>query len=176
MNRTNLQALTKPQIPQTAKQLTKQDIAFLVDTLTEKNDALRYNAFLLLQENSRQFPYTYEHWQTLETKLEDENSYQRSLGVMLLAENVRWDREAKFAKIFDKYLACCEDDKFVTARQAIQALAKVVEVTDAYDSRIKQGLAALALAKYKENQQRLLTKDVAAILQLIAKKAKKSKV
>ncbi len=170
MNAEELRAIPKTAIPEAAKKLTLRDVNFLVETLSEKEDASRYNAFLLLQANSRLTPTVYAHWTKLEGKLGNSNSYQRSLGLMLLAENVRWDKDGRFDKVIDSYLDCCLDEKFVTARQAIQGFASVIEATDRHNDRIKQGLNSLDFAKYKEHQQRLLKKDVATILGLLDKK------
>ena len=170
MNTEELAALPKIAIPEAAKKLTVKDVSFLVETLSEKDDALRYNAFLLLQANSQLTPNVYTHWAVLESKLGDSNSYQRSLGLMLLVENVRWDKDGKFGKVIDAYLACCMDEKFVTARQAIQGLASVIDDSDRYNDRIRQRIDNLDFSKYKENQQKLLKKDVAAILNLLDKK------
>jgi hypothetical protein len=175
MDRNDLKALSKNDIPNLANRLDKADIRFLIQTLEEKEDTIRYHAFLLLQENSRQFPFTYEYWSTLEEKLYNQNSYQRSLGLMLLAENVRWDKQNRFDETINKYLSCCVDEKFITARQAIQGLAKILKTTDRYDDKIKQSLAFLSLAKYKENQQRLLSKDIATILKIVENKKKQPK-
>jgi hypothetical protein len=123
MNTDNLKALTKDSIPNVATNLSERDITFLIDCLTEKDDKLRYNGFLLLQANSRQFPRVYQQWDALAEKLENSNSYQRSIGLMLIAENVRWDR-GKFTKALDRYLSCCMDEKFITARQAVQGLTR----------------------------------------------------
>jgi hypothetical protein len=169
MNAEELRALPKTAIAQTAKKLSKQDTAFLVDTLAEKDDVLRYNAFLLLQARSCLTSEVYAYWDVLEGKLGSSNSYQRSLGLMLLAQNVRWDKEGKFAGVIESYLNCCMDEKFITARQTIQGLADIIEATHSYDERIKQGLNSLDFSKYKENQQRLLKKDVAAIQKLLEK-------
>jgi hypothetical protein len=158
-----LLALKKEQIPNQAKSLTSSDIEFLVLTLSEKDDKLRYNAFLLLQSYSKDSNTVYQHWDKLEEKLDSDNSYQRSLGVMLLAENIRWDVEGKFAGVIGKFLACCSDEKFITARQTIQALGQVIKATDKYNSAIAAGLAGLDFSKYKENQQSLLRRDVASI-------------
>ena len=167
MNADTLRALAKNDIPELSKNLTAADIGFLVQTLNEKDDVLRYNAFLLLQSYSRLFSSVYGYWDVLEQKLESDNSYQRSLGVMLLAENVRWDKEGKFGKVIGKYLGCCSDEKFITARQAIQGLALVLKATDRFDDEIKNGLSNLNLSKYKENQQKLLNKDISSILKII---------
>jgi hypothetical protein len=170
MNTDELRALPKSQIAQAASGLSETDVDFLVQQLSEKDDALRYNAFLLLQANSRLSPQTYAHWAVFEQKLASDNSYQRSLGLMLIAENVKWDKEGKFDSAIGKYFACCMDEKFITTRQAIQGLVHVVEATNTYNERIRQALSRLELAKYKENQQKLLNKDIVAILKILDNK------
>ena len=167
MNIDELRALEKNSITESAKHLSKGDVDFLMRTLVEKDDTVRYNAFLLLQENSKESPLVYEYWEKLAEKLESDNSYQRSIGLMLLSENIRWDKEGKFAKVIDKYFSYCADEKFITARQAIQGLTKVLNPTKVYDEKIKQQLANLQLEKYKENQQKLLNKDKANVQKIL---------
>ncbi len=167
MNVDQLKSLSKDSIPQLAANLSGADVAFLVERLAEKDDTLRYNAFLLLQANSRLSPLVYTHWHTLEQKLKSDNSYQRNLGLRLLSENVRWDKEGKFAKALEAYLNCCTDEKFITARQAIQGLGTVVKTDSRFNDKIKQHLASLPLAKYKPNQQKLLNKDIADVLKML---------
>ncbi len=166
MNPQQLKAVAKNQIEQTTKNLTAQDINFLVETLSEKDDKLRYNAFLLLQERSKIQPSVYGYWDVLVEKLGSGNSYQRSIGVMLLAENVRWDTEGKFSLVLDKYIVCCLDERFITARQTLQALLVVMQSTDRYNNQIGKALEALDFGKYKENQQELLKKDRQKALKL----------
>lgn len=163
MNLADLAAISKDQIPFKAKTLGAQDVAFLVDELSEKDDKLRYNAFLLLQAHSMLADSVYAYWDVLAQKLDSDNSYQRSLGVMLLAENIRWDNAGKFGQVINKYLICCTDEKFITARQTIQALTKVVGTTKVYNKKIAGHMSSLDLSKYKENQQSLLKKDIAAL-------------
>ena len=170
MNIDELRALPKSQIARATSGLSEADVDFLVQQLSKKDDALRYNALLLLQANSRLSPQTYAHWAVFEEKLASDNSYQRSIGLMLIAENVRWDKEGKFGRTIGKYLACCMDEKFITARQAIQGLVHIVEATDAYNERIRLFLSRLKLEKYKENQQKLLKKDISAIIQNLDEK------
>ncbi len=167
LNSERLKTVTKDQILALSKILTATDIRFLVETLNEKDDMLRYNAFLLLQAYSRLFSAVYEYWDELEKKLDSDNSYQRSLGIMLIAENMRWDKEGKFGKTISKYLSCCVDKKFITARQTIQGLEIILKATDKFNDTIKQSLANLQLSQYKENQQKLLSKDISKILKII---------
>ncbi|MCL4429979.1 MAG: hypothetical protein M1167_04420 [Chloroflexi bacterium] len=167
MNTDELKALAKNDIAPVSTNLNAADIRFLVETLNEKDDKLRYNAFLLLQSNSRMFPSVYEYWGELEKKLDSDNSYQRSLGIMLIAENVRWDKEGRFGKTISKYLGCCSDEKFITARQTIQGLEIILKATDKFNDEIKQVLANLQLSQYKENQKKLLNKDISNVLKII---------
>jgi hypothetical protein len=169
LNIEELKAIPKDQIPAQAKTLTASDIKTLVDTLSEKDDELRYHAFLLLQAHSRLQPSVYAYWGVLEGKLDSDNSYQRSLGVMLIAENVRWDKEDKFSGAIDKYFACCTDEKFIASRQTIQGLGAVIAATGKYNGEIERRLAALDLGQYKDNQQKLLKKDIASVLKLTKK-------
>ena len=122
MNMDNLKALTKESTPKAAVNLSASDIAFLVDCLPEKDDKLRYNAFLLLQANARLFPLVYQHWDKLAGRLEDSNSYQRSIGAMLISENVKWDKEAKFTQEIDRYLSCCVDENSLRQEKRFRGL------------------------------------------------------
>ena len=86
---------------------------------------------------------------------------------MLIAENVRWDKKDRFSKTINKYLSCCTDEKFITARQTIQGLEIILKTTDKFNDTIKQRLSNLQLSQYKENQQKLLSKDVSNVLKRI---------
>ena len=175
MNINDLKVLAKDEIPALSKNLSKTDIHFLIQTLNEKDDTLRYSAFLLLQANSRNFPFVYEYWSDLEKKLGSPNSYQRSVGIMLIAENVRWDIVGRFSKTISKYLSCCNDEKFITARQAIQGLSAILKATNGFDNEIKQCLVNLRLSQYKGNQQNLINKDILNIIEIIENKNKQPK-
>jgi len=174
VNIDELKSLPKDAIAKSAKHLSASDIDFLVQNLGEKNDTVRYNAFLLLQANSADFPFMYKYWGVLDKKLASDNSYQRSLGLMLIAQNVKWDKEGKFNATINKYLACCSDEKFITSRQAIQGLASILNATNQYDDKIKRHLTNLSIKQYKENQQKLLTKDLSNVLKIIEKRQKKA--
>jgi hypothetical protein len=169
MNPDQLKTLPKDQIDASAKNLTSADIKFLVETLSEKDDKIRYSSFLLLQAYSKEQSSVYQYWDVLAKKLDSDNSYQRSLGIMLIAENIRWDKEGKFGAVFEKYMVCCSDEKFITARQTIQGLETIMETTDKYSAEIKKALATLDFKQYKENQQKLLKKDVANAIKTEAK-------
>jgi len=171
MNTDELMTLPKGAIPEASKTLSAGDIKFLVRMLSEKDEKLRYNAFLLLQSSSQNSPQVYQYWNEIEDKLSSDNSYQRSLSIILISENVRWDKEDRFAKTIGKYLSCCKGEKFINSRQTIQGLATITKATDKYDDQIKQELANVPIAQYKASQQKLLVKDISFILKTIKSKA-----
>jgi hypothetical protein len=167
MNIDKLKSIQKAEISELARLLSENDIDFLIRNLAEKDNTIRYNAFLLLQAHSKTSALVYRHWNELANKLESDNSFQRSIGVMLLAENVPWDIEGKFKSTINKYLNCCSDEKFITARQAIQGLTKILNTSNSYDKKIKQHITNLPLEKYKKNQQKLLTKDITQTIKIL---------
>jgi hypothetical protein len=167
MNIEKLKSVQKAEISELARLLSENDIDFLIRNLAEKDNTIRYNAFLLLQAHSKRSALVYEHWNELANKLESDNSFQRSIGVMLLAENVPWDIDGKFNSTIYKYLSCCSDEKFITARQAIQGLTKILNTSNSYDKKIKQHITNLPLEKYKKNQQKLLAKDISQTIKIL---------
>lgn len=102
--------------------------------------------------------------------MESDNSYQRSIGLILIAANVKRDKNGRFNSTINKYIGCCIDEKFITARQAIQGLAKILDVTSNYDDKIKLHLTKLSPSKCKEIQQKLLNKDPTKILKIISER------
>jgi hypothetical protein len=146
------------------------NVEMLVGELSEKDDNKRYKTFLTLRALSQTSDCVYPYWDQLEAKLSDPNSYQRSIGLMLLSENVRWDRDRRFRRTIKRFLAACNDDKFITARQCLQGLVTIVQSTPEYDKEIQRHLAHLTFSGKKENQTRLLQKDAATVLQAIEAK------
>jgi hypothetical protein len=100
----NIQICEKEDIPSLIPSLESADVEKLVTWLTEKDDNFRYKCFLLLQGRSQESDDIYPYWDIFIEKLGSDNSYQRSLGLMLIAENVRWDNSGKFDAIVDLYL------------------------------------------------------------------------
>ncbi len=159
-----LNEIEKENLASIAPKLDQQDIASLFALLSEKDDNLRYKSFLLLQTRSENFADVYPYWDALAEKLNNDNSYQRSIGLMLIAENVRWDKQKKFNAITDRYLALCNDEKPITVRQCIQSLAKIVQFNHDCISKVMDKLVAIDLMQRKETQRKLLLTDILIVL------------
>lgn len=159
----------KENLDDLAKDLTKEDIKFLIELLNEKNDELRYAAFLTLKSRSKLQNDVYDYFEVFEKKLISENSYQRSLGIMLLAENVRWDQENKFNDVIDTYLVHTDDEKFITARQTIQSInIWITKKKDLFNVVIAK-LLSINIQKRKDSQRKLLLMDILTVLSAIDK-------
>lgn len=116
--------------------------------LDSKDNRIRYEAFrILLETTENKVIWVYDKWYDLEKKLYSDNSYQRSIGLMLLANLCRSDTESRFDKIIDRYIEMFEDEKFITSRQCIQNAWKIAAAKDSY-----RGIVAKALMNtYYEN-------------------------
>lgn len=159
-----LKELEKENLTSIAPKLELQDIALLFNLLSEKDDNLRYKSFLLLQQRSESTADVYPYWDALVEKLKSDNSYQRSIGLMLIAENVRWDQQKKFNALADQYLALCDDEKPVTVRQCIQSLVKIVPFNPDCIAKIADKLIGIDLMQRKETQRKLLLTDILNVL------------
>jgi hypothetical protein len=160
----NLLATDKNDLPETAKALEKDDILKLVGWLAVKDDELRYKAFLLLQNRSAAFSDVYTYWEVLRGKLKSENSYQRSIGAMLIAENAKWDTENKMAETLDDYLELLKDEKPITVRQCIQSLGKIAAVKPELSEKITNALISVNLTEIKETMRKSVLLDILNVL------------
>lgn len=160
----------KDDLQELSHKIEKEDLPALVEYLSEKDDKKRYPVFLLLQYCSKNSKDVYQYWNILKDKLISENSYQRSIGLMLIAENSRCDTENQMGELFDDYCRCLSDEKPITIRQCIQSLAKIEEYQPELSSRIADKLMAVKLDKIKETMQKVILIDILNVLVNIRKK------
>lgn len=147
--------------------LSGNDIAQLVDWLASKNEDVRYQAFLLLQHRSVLFDDVYPFWDTFYEKLKSLNSYQRSIGLMLIAENVRWDTENRMEEILDGYLVLLNDAKPNVVRQCIQSLGKIVSAKPSLSDIVASRLISFDIMAMKETMRKSILLDILNLLLII---------
>ncbi|MEN6594464.1 MAG: GNAT family N-acetyltransferase [Clostridiaceae bacterium] len=161
-----LLSLPKDALPEAAKSLTQEDVAALIPLLALKEDDIRYQAFLLLRERSAIASDVFPFWQTFLDKLKSENSYQRSIGLMLISENARWDTEGKTATALDAYFAGLTDEKPITVRQCVQGLKPIVSFHPELGGIVSERLISLDLTAIKETMRKLVLQDILDVLLL----------
>lgn len=156
----DMMSIEKNEITDKASLLNNEDIEKLVEWLSLKEDDIRYQAFLLLQAKSRLDSGVYPYWEEFRNKLRSDNSYQRSLGVMLIAENVPWDRENKMQDTLAEYLKILQDEKPVTVRQCIQGLQLIAEKEPKYNHEISEALLAYDIMSARETMRKSILLDI----------------
>lgn len=103
----------------------------------------------------------YEYFDAFASLLNHPKSLVRNRVLYILAANAQWDVENRFDAILDDYLAHITDEKPITARQCIQALAQVGLAKPQYTERILSSLHDADLSKYKDSMRPLIEKDIA---------------
>jgi hypothetical protein len=156
-------ALTREEIPERAQFLTSEDIPILINLLQEQSDNLRFHSFELLQYRSRTNSDVYPFWDEFPPKLKSSNAFVRSIGVMLIAENARWDNEGKFDAILEEILVRVDDEKPMTERQTIQSLCRVVPFKQHLIPRIVEKLLSVDLSSRKDTQLKIQLMDILSV-------------
>ncbi len=103
----------------------------------------------------------YEYFGDFASLLDHPKSLVRNRVLYILATNAQWDEENRFDVIIDDFLAHITDEKPITARQCIKALAQVGIAKPQYIQRILSHLRNADLSKYKDSMRPLIEKDIA---------------
>lgn len=150
-----------------AATLDQADIPALIERLASAEDKIRYPAFLLLKERSVICADVYPFWDALDEKLTHENSYQRSIGAMLLSANAKHDAQGKLKQTLPRYLALLNDPKPITVRQCAQALPEILRAKPEYAEPIGNAILSVSLLDYKETMRKLILLDFLEALILV---------
>ena len=172
----SIMSIDKGNLQEASIGLDENDIPQLVEWLSLKDDNIRYRAFLLLQNRSLFFDDVYPYWDTFRNKLTSDNSYQRSIGMMLIAENVIWDTENRTGDIIDDCLQLLNDEKPITIRQCIQSLGKIASSKPDLNDKIASRLISFNLMAVKETMRKSKLLDILNVLCTIRKELKSDKI
>lgn len=129
--------------------------------LTAKDD--KYACALADQiiSESKESDEWYDCFDSFASLLNHPKSLVRNRVLYILAANAQWDEENRFDAIIEDYLAHITDEKPITARQCIKALAEVGMAKTQYIPMILSYLRNADLSKYKDSMRLLLEKDIA---------------
>ena len=103
----------------------------------------------------------YECFDDFASLLNHPKSFVRNRVLYILAANAQWDEENRFDLIIADFLAHITDEKPITARQCIKALAQVGSAKPQYVPVILSRLRNADLSKYKDSMRPLIEKDIA---------------
>lgn len=168
----SIMSISKSDLQEASKALYTEDIPQLVEWLNLKDDNVRYQAFLFLQNRSLLCDDVYPYWDTFRGKLRSDNSYQRSIGLMLLAENVKWDEGSRMEDTIDEYLMLPDDKKPITIRQCIQSLGKIASAKPGLIDKIASRLISFDIFAVKETMRKSILLDILNVMLVIRKEHK----
>ena len=134
----------------------------IINKLTSKDDKFACAFADMIIAESRETDAWYEYFDTFASLLSHPKSLVRNRALHILAANARWDGENRFDDILPEFLTHVTDEKPITARQCIQALAEVGLAKPQYISQILDCFHNANLSKYKDSMRPLIEKDMAA--------------
>ena len=102
----------------------------------------------------------YPYWDVFVQKISYGNSYQRNIGLTLIAHNVKWDTQVRFSVVFEQYLSHCQDEEFITSRLAIQSIPLWVEFAPDLLIRTAEMLMGIDIVSLKDTQRKLILADI----------------
>lgn len=143
------------------------DILELIENLHSKNNKIACGAMQELEKESDRTNEVYQYFDQFSDMLENSNSYVRNRGLILIADNAKWDEDNKIDEIIDIYLEHITDDKPITARQCIKGLPNIAKYKPDLKEIIKTALLSANVSNYPESMRSLVQKDISNALKCI---------
>lgn len=134
----------------------------IIAKLTSKEDKYACAIADQIIAESRDTDAWYEYFDAFASLLNFPKSLVRNRALYILAANAQWDDENRFDAILPEFLSHVTDEKPITARQCIKALAQVGLAKPQYIPQILTCFHDADLSKYKESMRPLIEKDMAA--------------
>ena len=133
----------------------------IIAKLTAKDDTYACVIADKIISESQDSDEWYEYFDAFAALINHPKSLVRNRVLYILAANAQWDEDNHFDAILDDYLAHVTDEKPITARQCIKALAQVGVEKPMYIPRILSAFREADLSKYKDSMRPLIEKDMA---------------
>ena len=132
----------------------------IITKLTSKDDKYACTIADKIISESQDTNEWYEYFDTFASLLNHPKSLVRNRALHILAANAQWDDNNRFDTILSEYLSHITDEKPITARQCIKALAQVGMAKPQYIPRILSCFHSADLSKYKDSMRPLIEKDM----------------
>ncbi len=148
-----------------------------IENLASTDDKIRLEALQsLLKITESKVDWVYEVWDLLLEKLDHENSYQRSIAVMLLCNLAKSDVENHLEVSLDRLLAHTRDEKFITSRQCIQNIWKVAATNKSTREKVLKHLEKRFLECPGEKHYNLIRQDILQSMMCLYRKEEDNKL
>lgn len=132
----------------------------ILEKLTLKDDKYACAVADKIIEESMETDEWYECFDEFASLLNHPKLFVRNRVLHILAANAQWDAENHFDAILSDYLEHITDEKPITARQCIKALAQIGKAKPQYIPKILLCLEEADLSQYKDSMRPLIEKDI----------------
>ena len=139
----------------------------IIAKLTLKDDKYACALADKIISESRETDEWYAYFDDFASLLDHPKSLVRNRALYILAANAQWDDENLFDAIIANFLTYITDEKPITARQCVKALAQVGLAKPQYIPRILSCLKSADLSEYKDSMRPLIEKDIAEAVQIL---------
>lgn len=133
----------------------------IVAKLTSKDNKYACALADKIISESKETDEWYKYFDDFASLLDHPKSLVRNRVLHILAANAQWDEENHFDSIISDFLTHITDEKPITARQCVKALAQVGLAKPQYIPRILSSFKNADLSKYKDSMRPLIEKDMA---------------
>lgn len=140
----------------------------VIASLTSKDDKYACAIADKIISESRETDEWYEYFTDFASLLNHPKSLVRNRVIYILAANIQWDDEKRFDLIISDFLSHVTDEKPITARQCIKALAGIGQTKREYVPMILSAIRNADLSKYKDSMRPLIEKDILETERLLA--------
>ena len=132
----------------------------MIKNLTAKDDKYACALSDKIISESKETNEWYEYFDDFASLLDHPKSLVRNRALYILAANAKWDENNRFDSIISDFIAHITDEKPITARQCIKALAQVGSAKPQYIPKILSSFKSADLSKYKDSMRPLIEKDM----------------
>ncbi|MDB0441220.1 SufBD protein [Clostridioides difficile] len=137
-----------------------ENIDLLINNLCSKNHNEAYKTFLFLENESKKSNITYRFFDYFLDMINNENSYIRTRGLLLIVANAKWDTDNKIEMNIDSILSHIVDKKPSVSRNFIQSLPNITKYKKQLIHRIRTELSNADINIYNDNMKPLVEKDI----------------
>ena len=132
----------------------------MITALTASDDKYACAFADKIISESRETDKWYELFEEFASLLNHPKSLVRNRALTILAANARWDEENRFDAVIENYLSHITDEKPITARQCVKALAQIGQAKPQYVPMISAALRSADLSQYKDSMRPLIEGDI----------------
>ena len=146
-----------------------KDVKEHIKNLGSSDDQVRMSALqTILKLTDYTVDWVYDIWDDLFEKLKDDNSFQRSIAIMVICNLAKSDTEHRLSNSMDLLLAHTKDDKFITSRQCIQNIWKLAATSRQARDRVLDHLEKRFRECENEKHYNLIRTDILQSIMLIS--------